>query len=73
MCAGMVLLALAPAHPTTLDIVWRAALGGAGFGFFGAPNNRAMVASAPRERSGGAGAIGLGLVARPGAATLVSR
>jgi len=57
MCLGMLLLALAPAHPTTFDIVWRAALGGAGFGFFGAPNNRAMVASAPRERSGGAGGI----------------
>ena len=52
MSAGLLLLALAPSHPTTFDIVWRAALGGAGFGFFGAPNNRAMVASAPRERSG---------------------
>ncbi|MGD0957699.1 MAG: MFS transporter [Candidatus Acidiferrales bacterium] len=57
MSAGLFLLALAPPHPTTFDIVWRAALGGAGFGFFGAPNNRAMVASAPRERSGGAGGI----------------
>lgn len=57
MSAGLLLLALEPANPTTLDIVWRAALGGAGFGFFGAPNNRAMVASAPRERSGGAGGI----------------
>ena len=57
MCSGMLLLALAPAHPSTLDIIWRAALGGAGFGFFGAPNSRAMVASAPRERSGGAGGI----------------
>jgi MFS transporter, DHA2 family, multidrug resistance protein len=57
MCAGMLLLAFAPAHPTTFDIVWRAALGGAGFGFFGAPNSRAMVASAPKERSGGAGGI----------------
>lgn len=57
MCSGMVLLALAPVHPSTFDIVWRAALGGAGFGFFGAPNSRAMVASAPRERSGGAGGI----------------
>jgi DHA2 family multidrug resistance protein-like MFS transporter len=30
---------------------------GLGFGFFQSPNNRAIVASAPRERSGGAGAI----------------
>jgi DHA2 family multidrug resistance protein-like MFS transporter len=58
MTAGLLLLGLAPAHPTTLEIIWRAALGGAGFGFFGAPNNRAIIASAPRERAGGAGGIG---------------
>lgn len=58
MTAGLLLLGLERGHPTTLEIVWRAALGGAGFGFFGAPNNRAMVASAPRERAGGAGGIG---------------
>jgi DHA2 family multidrug resistance protein-like MFS transporter len=46
-----------PAHPTTADIVWRVALCGCGFGLFQSPNNRAIVASAPRERSGGAGAI----------------
>ncbi len=57
MTCGLVLLGLAGAHPTVWQIVWRAALGGAGFGIFGAPNNRAMVASAPRERSGGAGGI----------------
>jgi len=57
MFCGLVLLATLPAHPTTFQIVWRAALAGSGFGFFGAPNNRAMVASAPRERSGGAGGI----------------
>ncbi|MGA8012950.1 MAG: MFS transporter [Candidatus Acidiferrales bacterium] len=57
MTSGLILLALVGAHPTSWQIVWRAALGGAGFGIFGAPNNRAMVASAPRERSGGAGGI----------------
>jgi len=57
MCLGLVLLATLPAQPTKMQIIWRAALGGCGFGFFGAPNNRAMVASAPRERSGGAGGI----------------
>ncbi len=57
MTSGLILLALVGAHPTAWQIVWRAALGGAGFGIFGAPNNRAMVASAPRERSGGAGGI----------------
>jgi len=57
MTSGLILLGLVGAHPTVFQIVWRAALGGAGFGFFGAPNNRAMVASAPKERSGGAGGI----------------
>jgi len=57
MAAGLLLLAFAPSNPTTFQIVWRAAVGGLGFGFFGAPNNRAMVASAPRERSGAAGGI----------------
>jgi DHA2 family multidrug resistance protein-like MFS transporter len=52
-----VLLAMLPAHPTTADIIWRVALCGVGFGLFQSPNNRAIVASAPRERSGGAGAI----------------
>jgi DHA2 family multidrug resistance protein-like MFS transporter len=54
---GYVLLALLPAHPGTFDILWRMTVCGLGFGFFQSPNNRAIVASAPRERSGGAGAI----------------
>jgi len=57
MSIGLILLALLPPHPTTFQIIWRAAVGGMGFGFFGAPNNRAMAASAPRESSGGAGGI----------------
>ena len=57
MTAGLVLLATLPVHPAPFQIIWRAALGGAGFGFFGAPNNRAMLASASRERSGGVGGI----------------
>ena len=57
MSIGLVLLATLPPHPTVFQIIWRAAFGGSGFGFFGAPNNRAMVASAPKERSGGAGGI----------------
>jgi MFS transporter, DHA2 family, multidrug resistance protein len=54
---GYVLLALLPTHPATIDILWRMTLCGLGFGFFQSPNNRAIVVSAPRERSGGAGAI----------------
>jgi len=57
MTSGLILLALVGQHPTVWQIAWRAALGGAGFGIFGAPNNRAMVASAPKERAGGAGGI----------------
>jgi DHA2 family multidrug resistance protein-like MFS transporter len=54
---GFILLALLPAVPSDADIVWRIVVCGLGFGFFQSPNNRAIVSSAPRERSGGAGAI----------------
>ncbi|WP_394788159.1 MFS transporter [Rhodoferax sp.] len=60
LCLGMVSLALLPAQPHTLDIVLRMALCGAGFGFFQSPNLRALMSSAPPERSGGAsGVIGM--------------
>ena len=52
--AGLALLALLPASPGDLNIAWRMALAGAGFGLFQSPNNRAIVTSAPTERSGGA-------------------
>jgi MFS transporter, DHA2 family, multidrug resistance protein len=52
--AGLALLALLPAAPSDADIVWRMALCGVGFGLFQSPNNRAILSSAPRERSGGA-------------------
>ena len=52
--AGLAALALLPAHPGVIDITWRMALCGAGFGLFQSPNNRAIIGSAPRERSGGA-------------------
>jgi DHA2 family multidrug resistance protein-like MFS transporter len=54
---GFVLLALLPAQPGDADIVWRIVVCAFGFGFFQSPNNRAIISSAPRERSGGAGAI----------------
>jgi DHA2 family multidrug resistance protein-like MFS transporter len=57
LTAGFVLLALLPAHPTTTEILLRVGLCGCGFGLYQSPNNRLIVASAPRERSGGAGAI----------------
>jgi DHA2 family multidrug resistance protein-like MFS transporter len=51
---GLLLLALLPGSPGLFDIVWRMAICGAGFGLFQTPNNRAIIGSAPRERSGGA-------------------
>lgn len=54
---GLLALALMPAHADVLDIVWRMALCGIGFGMFQSPNNRAMMAAAPRSRSGGAGGM----------------
>lgn len=52
--AGLALLALLPDAPGDADVVWRMALCGAGFGLFQSPNNRVILSSAPRERSGGA-------------------
>src|SRR4029079_11404033 len=51
---GLGTLALLPAEPSVADVVWRMALSGLGFGLFQTPNNRTMIAAAPRERSGGA-------------------
>jgi DHA2 family multidrug resistance protein-like MFS transporter len=51
---GLSALALLSARTGTLDIVWRMALAGAGFGLYQSPNNRTIQASAPRTRSGGA-------------------
>jgi DHA2 family multidrug resistance protein-like MFS transporter len=54
LAAGLALLAIMPAQPTALDIVWRMVVCGIGFGFFQVPNNRALITSAPARRSGGA-------------------
>ena len=51
---GLGTLAWLPADPSIPDVIWRMALAGAGFGLFQTPNNRTMIAAAPRERSGGA-------------------
>jgi DHA2 family multidrug resistance protein-like MFS transporter len=57
MTAGLVLTALLPPNPGTVDIMWRLVLCGAGFGIFASPNNRLMMNAVPRERSGSAGGI----------------
>ncbi|MFM0286159.1 MFS transporter [Paraburkholderia megapolitana] len=54
MACGLLSLATLGAHPQPFDIAWRMALCGAGFGIFQSPNNRTMLAAAPRARSGGA-------------------
>lgn len=54
---GLALLAALPTDASDLDIAWRMALCGFGFGFFQSPNNRAIVSSAPRHRSGAAGGM----------------
>jgi DHA2 family multidrug resistance protein-like MFS transporter len=57
LCGGMASLALLPPFPHVFDIALRMALCGAGFGFFQSPNLKALMASAPPERSGGASGI----------------
>lgn len=52
--AGLVSLAMLGPDASSLDIAWRTALCGTGFGFFQSPNNRAMISATPHERSGGA-------------------
>lgn len=54
---GMALLAMLPAEPSVIDIVWRMAICGCGFGFFQSPNMKAIMGSAPAGRSGGASGI----------------
>ncbi len=57
MCAGLASLAFFPQGGGTMDFIWRMGLCGLGFGFFQSPNNRALVSSAPRARSGAAGGM----------------
>ena len=57
LAVGLALLSQLTADAPTLDILWRMALCGLGFGFFQAPNNRTMLGSAPRDRAGAAGGM----------------
>jgi DHA2 family multidrug resistance protein-like MFS transporter len=54
MTAGLLTVLFAPSDASLPDIAWRMALCGLGFGFFQSPNNRILIGSAPRERSGAA-------------------
>jgi MFS transporter, DHA2 family, multidrug resistance protein len=52
---ALVALGIGDSHPASL--AWRLAICGLGFGFFQSPNNRVIIGSAPRERSGGAAGL----------------
>ena len=57
LCAGLLLLAGLGDAPSQTAIVGRMVVCGVGFGFFQSPNLRAIMSSAPPERSGGASGI----------------
>jgi len=57
LALGLGLLAAFPAQAGASGLIWRMALCGLGFGFFQAPNNRTIMAAAPRARSGAAGGM----------------
>jgi len=54
---GLFMLSRLGPDPSAADIAWRMALCGLGFGLFQSPNNRTIVSSAPRNRSGAAGGM----------------
>lgn len=57
LACGLALLAGLPAHPADVDIVWRMALCGLGFGLFQSPNNHTILTVGPAHRSGSAGGM----------------
>ncbi|WP_339948142.1 MFS transporter [uncultured Albimonas sp.] len=57
LALGLALLATIPPEAGPVEIGWRLVICGVGFGFFQSPNMLAIMSSAPRERSGGAGGI----------------
>ena len=54
LSAGMLSFALLPSDPSATGIIIRMIICGIGFGFFQAPNQKALMTSAPRERASGA-------------------
>jgi len=57
LALGLSLLAMAPPGAEQIDLIWRLAICGAGFGLFQSPNNRTIMTTAPPKRSGGAGGL----------------
>ena len=54
LAAGLLVLALLPAHPADWQMTLPLMLCGAGFGLFQSPNNHTIVTSAPLQRAGAA-------------------
>lgn len=57
LASGLVAMLMLPAQPSAFDIGWRMAWCGIGFGFFQAPNLKAIMSSAPKSRAGSASGI----------------
>ncbi|MDF2235166.1 MFS transporter [Albimonas sp. CAU 1670] len=57
LAVGLWLVGTIPLGAGPVEIGWRLVVCGIGFGFFQSPNMLAIMSSAPRERSGGAGGI----------------
>ncbi|WP_041795202.1 MFS transporter [Pararhodospirillum photometricum] len=57
LALGLALLALLPPAPSDLDVVWRMALCGLGFGFFQTPNNATLMTAGPTRRAAAAGSM----------------
>lgn len=57
MALGLAAIALLPADPGGVMVIVGTVVTGLGFGLFQTPNNRVLLLSAPRARSGAAGAM----------------
>jgi DHA2 family multidrug resistance protein-like MFS transporter len=57
LAAGLLIAGLSPADPRGIAFLIGTVIAGTGFGLFQTPNNRTLLLSAPKARSGAAGAM----------------
>jgi DHA2 family multidrug resistance protein-like MFS transporter len=57
LAAGLTVVAVVPADPHHIAFIVGTVMAGVGFGLFQTPNNRILLLSAPKPRSGAAGAM----------------
>lgn len=57
LAGGLLIVGLCPLDPTGVTFLIGTVIAGAGFGLFQTPNNRILLLSAPKARSGAAGAM----------------